>query len=328
MQDESINKKLFFDVWSGKSTLLQRRKSQEWLSEPENMETYYEWLDEWEKENLQVYSDVNMAYHDFLQIRSSLPQAEAKRKIPLVKNRRAIMVAATVLGVLLAGALFFSGNFIFYKSYATANGEVRKVTLPDNSVVYLNANSSVRYARFNFNKELRKVYMSGEAEFDVTHTASHTPFEVYGDRQLKISVLGTKFVVYSRGDSTSVVLAEGKIELTKMEAGKQTTTVLKPGDHFTTSANEVPKISLVENPAKISAWKNHEFIFDGTSVNTIGLKISDIFGYTVLFENDEIAQRTISGSFHAENVLELVDAISQLLQLDYKIIGNEIHFSE
>lgn len=328
MKNDFISKKVLFEVWSGKSTLLQRRLSEEWLSVPENVETYYEWLDEWEKENLQVYSDVNIAYGDFLQIRSGLPNAAKNNKVSWVKKRPALMIAAAILGVLLAGSLYFSKDFILYKSYQTANGEVLKVNLPDNSVVYLNANSSVKYARFNFNKALRKVYMSGEAEFEVTHTASHTPFEVHGDNDLKISVLGTKFVVYSRGDSTSVVLEEGKIELTKTEAGKKTTTVLKPGDHFTASATEVPEIHSITNPNTVSSWKNHEFIFDATPVSAIGLRISDTFGYTVVFENDEIAQRTISGSFHAESVMELVDAMSQLLQIDYKIIENEIHFSE
>lgn len=328
MNKEIINKKTFFEVWSGKSTLLQRRLSQEWLSDPEHIETYYEWLDEWEKANLQVYADAQVAFQEFKQTRTGLPQAGVNHMVAGAKRRFVFMIAAVLTGVLLAGTLYFSRNIILNKSYATGNGEVLKVTLPDQSVVYLNANSAIRYARFNFEEGVRKVHVSGEAEFEVTHTASHTPFEVYGESDFKISVLGTKFVVYSRGDSTSVVLSEGKIELTRSEAGQKRTTIMKPGDNYISSATKAPKIQPVDNPAKFSSWKNHEFIFDATPISEIGLRINDVFGYTVLFENEDIAQRTITGSFHAEDELELVEAIAQLLQINYKIIGNEIYFSE
>jgi ferric-dicitrate binding protein FerR (iron transport regulator) len=328
MQNEAINKQVFFEAWSGNSTLLQRRLIQEWLSIPGNIEIYYEWLDEWERSNLQVYSDVNISYQKFLLTRANTTDEVDKNKFSFSKRWLVKMIAATIVGTILAVSVFFSKEDIFYKSYTTAYGEILKVNLPDESVVYLNANSAIRYSRFNFNSEVRKVYISGEAEFDVVHTSVHTPFEVIGDNDLKISVLGTKFVVYIRDDSSSVILSEGKIELTKSEAGKNRTTILKPGDHFTATANKISSIVSIQYPEKVSSWKNHEFIFDATSLYRIGLQINDAFGYAVSFDTEDIAQKTISGSFHAETVTELVDAIAQLLDMNYRIVENEIYFSE
>jgi ferric-dicitrate binding protein FerR (iron transport regulator) len=328
MQNEAISKQVFFEAWSGNSTLLQRRLIQEWLSIPGNIEIYYEWLDEWERGNLQVYSDVNISYQNFLLKRANTNEKVETNKFPFAKRWLVRMIAATVVGAMLAVSVFFSKDFIFFKSFKTAYGEVLKINLPDESVVFMNANSSIRYSRFNFNGGIRKVYISGEAEFDVVHTATHTPFEVYGDNDLKISVLGTKFVVYTREDSSSVVLSEGKIELSKIEAGKNLTKILKPGDQYTAVANKTSSIVSIQNPEKVSSWKNHEFIFDATSLNRIALQINDAFGYEMTFDTEDIAQKRISGSFHAENVVELVDAIAQLLDMNYKIVENEIFFSE
>jgi ferric-dicitrate binding protein FerR (iron transport regulator) len=328
MHNEPINKQVFFEVWSGNSTLLQRRLIEEWLGVPGNIEIYYEWLDEWEKNNLQVYKDVNTSYQNFLTTRINSLSLEEGHKTEGPNNKLIRLIAATVIGAILLVSFFISKDQILYKCYTTAYGEVLKVQLPDESVVYMNANSSIKYARFNFNKGVRKVYVSGEAEFNVVHTAANTPFEVHGNNSLKISVLGTKFVVYTRGDSTSVVLREGKIELTKADAGITKTLMLKPGEQLIDAGNKAPAIQSVENLSDISAWKDHEFVFDATSLHTVGIQIKDAFGLVVQFETDELAQKTISGSFHAENATELIDALAQLLDLNYKINNNEIFFSE
>jgi ferric-dicitrate binding protein FerR (iron transport regulator) len=328
MYNEPVNKQLFFEVWGGNSTLLQRRLIEEWLNVPGNVEIYYEWLDEWEKNNLQVFKDVNLSYQNFLTTRVNSDASDATYNLRKSNKGTIRLIAAAIIGVVLVISMYLSKDLVLYKSHTTAYGEILKVDLPDKSVVFLNANSTIKYPRFNFNRGTRKVYVSGEAEFEVVHTATNSPFEVHGDNSLKISVLGTKFVVYSRSDSTNVVLSEGRIELTKSEAGITKTLILKPGEQVVLSEKEPPSIKVVENLSGISSWKDREFVFEGTSLYSIGLQIKDVFGLTVNFESDELAQRTISGSFHADNAMDLVDALAQLLDLNYKTTESEIFFSE
>lgn len=328
MINDAISKQTFFEVWGGNSTPLQRKLIKDWLSVPGNIEVYYQWLDEWERNNLQVYSDVNISYQRFLQGRTNTNEMMEMIKPPFSRRFLFKMIAATVVGVILAVSFYFSQDSIFYKTYTTAYGEVLKVDLPDESVIFMNANTSVRYSRFNFNDGVRRVYINGEAEFEVVHTEANSPFEVYGAKDLKISVLGTKFVVYSRGDTARVVLREGKIQLTEIEAGLKRTLMLKPGEQFTKDTKSASAIVTIPSPENVSSWKNHEFIFESIPLNKIGLQINEAFGYKVKFEADDIALKTVSGSFRAETALELVDAIAQLLDMNYNIVENEIFFSE
>ena len=73
-----------------------------------------------------------------------------------------------------------------YKEFATRNGEIREVVLPDNTKVVLNAGSILLYPE-KF-ADTRYVYLTGEAVFDVTASKEH-PFIVRtSDVNVKVQV--------------------------------------------------------------------------------------------------------------------------------------------
>ena len=72
-------------------------------------------------------------------------------------------------------------------------GMQKQITLPDGTVVTLNAESSLSYAVSSFGKDIRMVTLQGEGLFDVAKDSLH-PFIVRSDG-LSARVLGTVFNV-------------------------------------------------------------------------------------------------------------------------------------
>jgi len=102
---------------------------------------------------------------------------------------------------------------IVYNTLTTPNGRQFHVTLPDGTVVWLNAASSVRYPT-TFNGKERKVSVTGEVYFEVAKNPNQ-PFTVEVDGRMDVQVLGTSFNVnaYSDEPFISTTLLEGSIRL-------------------------------------------------------------------------------------------------------------------
>src|SRR5581483_7817313 len=88
------------------------------------------------------------------------------------------------------------------KEIVTHNGYRQKITLPDGSIVWLNASSKLTYDN-NFGNSIREVTLSGEAFFDVVSRTQlvmgkeqKIPFVIHTP-QIDVRVLGTAINVKS-----------------------------------------------------------------------------------------------------------------------------------
>jgi len=324
LNDNIINKQLLFNHFAGNSTLLQKKLIEEWLILTENMELYYEWLDEWENENSQFVADDNQALAKIFAAKETVDiKIHHNPRIFILKK---LAIAAVV--ILVVGCTFLlAKDTIFYKSIETAYGEVKLVILPDGSLVTLNANSSIKYSRFTFGDGNREVFLKGEADFSVIHTRSNQNFTVKTGNKLDVTVLGTQFSVYTRKANDKVVLRKGKVALAFDENKNKKHLILQPGDEFTKNEGK-NHIEHIADTEKEVAWKNHDFLFEGTTLSEIAIMLNDDFGVTAHFDAEALADRKISGSFHAEKAEDLIDAISQLLDLNYKTKTNNVYFFE
>lgn len=322
-----INKQLLFESFMGRSTPIQKTLIEEWLQAPGNIELYYEWLDEWENANPQFFPDEAAALKKIMAGPDQLVSATSRQR-GISRFFRLQTVAAVIILISAAVALYSLQDTILYRTMSTAYGETRSVVLPDGSLVSLNAHSSIRYSRWGFGDKSREVWMSGEADFSVIHTKSNQPFLVKAENKLEVAVLGTRFTVYTRGEQARVVLKQGKVELRFREEEQNRKLVLQPGDLFTLQAGKGNKIVKVSSPESLSSWKNHEFLFDSTSLSEFARMIKDDFGLTIQFGNSALAEHRISGSFHADTAGELLDVIAQLLNIHYKTKEDIIYFSE
>lgn len=322
-----INKAILVNHFSGNATPLQRKLIEEWLAEPDNVEYYYECLNEWENNNAQFVANDTLALKRVIATKNKEEKIKQSESTIRMFGRR-FAVAAIIL-LVVGVSLFLGKDAIIYKSIETTYGEIKQVTLPDGSIVTLNANSEIRFSRFNFSTKTREVMLNGEADFSVVHTKSNQKFIVKTDNNLHVTVLGTQFSVYARNTNDRVVLRKGKVELDYVSDDKRSKQlILRPGDVFTQKIGGGDTLAHITDTEKEVIWKTHDFLFESTSLSEIATMLKDNFGINARFQNQALASRKISGSFHAEKAEELVDAISQLLDINYKIRNNVVYFYE
>ncbi len=270
-----------------------------------------------EKENLLPPADSQRLLAAFQKHRQkSTPQRTSRT--PRIWYR-----AAAVAGIILASIalwLFVRQNQTV--TYATGYGEVRTFTLPDNSTVTLNANSSLRHAPDWNSDAPREVWLDGEAYFSVTHTQNDQPFLVHVTDALRVEVLGTAFNVKDRRRRAEVVLTTGKVKLSvqKNQADSQTL-AMQPGELVAFSeANQTLRKKQVD-PEQYAAWRDHKMIFDQMSLQELARQLEDVYGVSIAIEGDGLANTTLTGAFPTHNLEMILTSLPTII--DMEILRNE-----
>ncbi len=316
--ENTMIKNISFQHFEGTATPLQKSMLEKWLQDADNTELYYEWLNEWENLHPQFIPDADSAYSRIIQKKIAVDP------VSIILKKRTVfgwlfqiksIAAITILCILSIGFLS-SKEMLFNKKVQTAFGEIRAIVLPDGTVVTMNANSAISYPRFGFLKK-RAVSLTGEADFSVTHLQSDQPFIVKTSNSLDVVVLGTQFTVYARQGESGVVLKKGKVQLNYASANQVKKLLMKPGDLFTVNAVGVNELRNIPNPEYLSAWKNHDYFFEKTSLREIAKVIKNNYGVDMKFENDSLAEKKITGTFHADTIVELFDVITEILGINY-----------
>lgn len=330
--EHSVNKHTLFAHFEGRLTPLQRSLLEDWLRDPRHRELYYQWLEEWERLNPQYLADEDGALAASLQRveawESQRQPAAAAR--PLVRPfRMSARWAAAVAGVvaLLAGA-YLGRSYVLERTIATAYGEIRRETLPDGSVVTLNANSTLRVPRFGFGDRTRAVFLTGEAAFSVRHLPNHRRFVVRTANGFDVVVLGTEFSVYARPRGGRVVLNRGRVQLAYYPGSQTRQLTLRPGDFVSLDRQGRVALRRVERPETHAAWTDHRFVFRETSVREIAGLLAETYGLTVRFKSPDLASRTVSGTFQATSADEFLEVLAELLEVNYHRQGDSVTFFE
>lgn len=330
--NEPVNKLLIFDFFAGKATALQRKLIDEWCQDPRHEELFYEWLEEWEQSHLQYVADKQDAlnrYHDFLtSVRPAdiSTDKQAERVVPLItysrRNWLAWAVAASV--AILVGCWTFQKQLL-NRTYATSYGQTRLVHLSDGSQVTLNANSTLRVPRFGFGSKTREVWLEGEALFSVTHMVNHQRFVVKTDNHADVVVLGTEFTLFARPRGTKVVLQRGKVEFHYQQPGQGVRQVtMKPGDVVDLRKNGIARLKPTPQPTNFSAWRDHRYVFEQTSLREVSYLFQENFGITLEISDPETAALTISGAYPAQNADELLSIIAEALNIQITRQGDKV----
>lgn len=322
---EGINKELVFNYFSGRATVFEKEIIDQWASEANGKELLFVWLQEWENNNLQYQADVEKGLSKHwlrmsglegrpLDIEDNQPIFNEKS---VFWRRSGIWFAAAMVLIVMSSGWFFRDN-IRYKTFSTGFTETKRLVLSDGSKVAINANSSLRIPRFGFGEKTREVYLSGEADFNISHTRDHKRFIVHANDNLDIEVLGTEFNVYARPRGTKVVLNKGKVQLNYRDGRSVKRLTMAPGDFVTMDQNGFKSVRKTDNPQNFSAWKAHRFIFENESLLEICHLFEDNFGVKVHIPDSTLARQTISGSFTALNAEELLEILTDDSGLSYQ----------
>lgn len=218
-------------------------------------------------------------------------------------------VAASVLILIVASLFLFRTPEPLMLVHSTGNGERLSITLPDSSIVQMNANSNFHFFPEQWDEQdKREVWLDGEAFFSVEKKVAGTKFIVHVG-ELQVAVLGTQFNVRSRGEQAEVVLEEGKIELSIEDRQK---IQMEPGDYVSYSASEHQIATRKVKASDYSAWKDGMAVFND-SLDEIVRELEILYGINFLIENEQLKERQIQLSAPADSL----EQVLQILEIMY-----------
>lgn len=215
-----------------------------------------------------------------------------------------------------------TGQSLSYHSLNIPYGKTFKVTLADGTVVYLNAGSSLRYPQQFSTDGARKVFLKGEAYFNVKKDPNR-PFIVDAD-DVSVEVLGTQFNVntFHYLNEFNCVLVEGSVKLSDSKSN----VVLTPNQKATkTSKLGAMAVSKVKTNMYTS-WVNGELLLENSSFEYISNKLSKFYNIKIDNNNKKLKNQRFSGAIRLQN--SDIESILELLRLDtpfsFKKVGNTI----
>lgn len=210
---------------------------------------------------------------------------------------------------------------------STQKGETYMVILPDQSKVWLNAASTLKYPS-KFSGKERLIQLNGEAYFEVAkakipHSRETLPFRVLTASQT-VEVLGTHFNInaYADQSDTRTTLLEGSVRIASQSA-KDKGVMLVPGQQSVLKENDRIRVTKV-NLNKAIAWKNGKFIFDNESIEDIMQELSRWYDVEISYQGD-VSNRIFTGSMSRKMGLAAILAkISYTEAVHFKIEGRRV----
>lgn len=213
----------------------------------------------------------------------------------------------------------------------TRFGELKSFTLPDGSVVDMNANSSIEYLKDWNQKGEREVWLQGEAFFSVTHDPDKK-FIVHTADGIHVNVLGTTFNVMSRRKRTRVSLNTGKIMVRADETflkhdkrPAKDSFVMVPGEVAEFDANTSKIMRQTAAAEHYTMWKEKKMVFDNTAMKDVAVMLEDTYGLKV-HVHEPLKMRRITGEFRSDDLDILLQFIAKALHANVDRNAHEIRF--
>lgn len=274
-----------------------------WIEQsPDNKRTFFEQQDLWEAllPSFDVTdSDTEKAERRVMAKAGIKPRGSGLvRKLFVFWSR----IAAVAILPLLAVTVYFlvrTGNLTDTDvTLSTDYGCTSKASLPDGTVVWINANSSLEYSQ-TMTGENRDVNLRGEAYFDV-HADKDHPFIVHTS-YMSVTATGTEFNVNAYDSNASVTLVDGKVNV----ADKSREVPLLPGEHLAILDGS-PTVSKGVDLDRYCGWRNGVLIFEDEPIHAICRRLEQI--YNVEFEIDPaLTGRTFRFILKGENLSEIMN---------------------
>jgi ferric-dicitrate binding protein FerR (iron transport regulator) len=236
----------------------------------------------------------------------------------------------TVVGSQQGGALNYSGtnirNTLVYNTLNVPHGKRFDLILSDGTKVKLNSGSSMRYPVQFLPGNNRKVFLRGEAYFDVAKDTEH-PFIVNAN-DLEVQVLGTQFNLsyYPEDLEITTVLVEGSVELYKDGADRNTNTVtqLRPGQKAAWRGAD-NKMSVNQVDTEIyTAWREGYLLFKATPFSKIKTKLERHFNITIEDRDKHMEKEVYTATFREETIEEILEAFKEDISFSYTRVDNKI----
>jgi ferric-dicitrate binding protein FerR (iron transport regulator) len=225
-----------------------------------------------------------------------------------------------------------------YNTISTPRGRQFKIALPDGSLVWLNAASSLRYPTA-FTGSERKVFVTGEAYFEVNPLTpkggKKIPFKVIipphsgGTEGAEVEVLGTHFNInaYEDEETASTTLLEGSVKVMtgdwSRSKEKKQAVILKPGQQASISGQQNSIQVLSADVNAVVAWKNGVFNFQDATLEIVMRQLARWYDLEVVYQKG-IPDIAFEGEINRQNELTSVLHSLERLGVHFELKGRRL----
>lgn len=279
-------------------------------------------------------------------------QKQTSRTINLQLNLVRI-AAILVVAFLLGGAMsyvFFRNDSKTASSFCEITaplGSTSEIVLPDNSRIWLNAGSKIKYST-SFNQNNRLLYLEGEGYFNVAKN-KNLPFIVnaYG---FEVKAIGTEFNIkaYKEDATIETTMVEGKIALQHSKENilsgvsllpNQKATFYKSEETLTVEVvkkiekqkeevNYMPDHRLVItpmiDPKPMVSWKENQLIIERKQLGELAEILRRKYDFNFEFKSEDIKRFRFSGTLEDETLQQVMNVIKISSPIDYVIEGKTV----
>lgn len=223
----------------------------------------------------------------------------------------------------------------FTLTRTTDIGQVRRIDLPDGSVIQLNTNSA---ADIRFTDAERRVKLArGEAHFSVARNPRR-PF-IVSVAGVDVRVVGTVFNVRLRSEAVDVVVTEGKVRVDS--PGPAESPAVEPAadaHHSELTAGQKLSVGLATSSAPVAsaptdvstaeikqilAWRERRLEFDAAPLGDIVNEINRYNRHQLVIVDPRLRDQRFGGSFPAGDYATFV----RMLESSFGVVadrqGNE-----
>lgn len=256
---------------------------------------------------------------------SALPPEAPIRRMPLIRRAYIRWSAAAVLALILTASLYlyFTPVTKPVKAAAvsvvtTGAGQLKKIVLPDSSVVWLNKLSRLEWTG-DLKDSIRLVKLAGEGFFRISPDAAR-PFIVEAGHTRTL-VLGTEFNVeaYTEEREIKVALLTGKVQFSAGAGGAPA--LLQPGK-MVTYRSDRRHYQVTEIGPEANAWTKGLTVFNEVPLSDAITRLAKRNGWELAWKRKDRPDSPVSAVFSRETPIQMLQGIAFTHHLKFTLQEN------
>ncbi|HVI45261.1 MAG TPA: FecR domain-containing protein [Chitinophaga sp.] len=301
---------------SGKCTPAEVEQVKQWLKDQgeEWMEKFME--EHWDQQPQHSTPEVRQ------QLADQIITATVKRKRMFFLR---IATAACVAVIAAAACWLLIPSLqepVRWELVSNTGKDLKKIQLPDASVVTLNRNTTIRYSSA-YNKKERRVLLEGEAFFEIAPDANR-PFLVQAGNAIT-RVYGTAFNVnaVTGAGEIRVALQQGKISVTCDSLSGEK--MMTPGQLLVYNRQSHKTDILPIAPETADSWRKGQLNFVNTPMHDVLLQLENTYGVHFVHDNNIRQQQTVTAVFPAADLPKVLQHLAFIWDLQFRQQGDSIY---
>ena len=337
-KDEKYMEDLILGYFAKELTDEQERELLEWLNEdPSHRETLSQMADWWATAHIPLFASETK--ESFEKHFGHIFVSEEKKEGKIISLWKRVAAAAMVL--IVVGTSFYAGKLINRENAANVvvknmfteviipMGSTSKVILPDGSLAWVNAGSTLKY-NVNDNQTIREVSLTGEAYFEVVPDSLH-PFIVKTENA-SVRVLGTSFNVkaYSEDSDLDISLITGSVNVSIHASDFAAEEINLHPNRMLRFNKETNSVNMKEiRGTDANAWIDGQLIFNEQPFPVIAHDLERKFNVSIRIESKRLEKEIFTGSFSPAYTLEqILQEVNVEKNLTWTYNENEIVIRE